>query len=104
MFSRNVLREIRLSSEKTSAWQGIFAAFRKPVFLFATAAVLLISGHFIIQNQSESVPGTTEIAEVDSLEYIDPATEFESIEMLGELMAVSDPGSLSDEALMNLLF
>lgn len=34
----------------------------------------------------------------------DPASELEAVEYLGQLMAVADPGDLSDEAIEDLLF
>ncbi len=38
------------------------------------------------------------------LEAFDPASEFEEVEYRGQLMAVVDPGQLSDEALVDLFF
>lgn len=102
MFARNVMREVRNLDEEAFDWRKVFTWLSRPAFLVAAASVLVLAGIFVLQDQSGYV--SVEPAPTDGVEYIDPAREFESIEMLGELMAVSDPGQLSDEALINLLF
>jgi hypothetical protein len=104
MFSRNVLREIRLLDQKSSPWETLLSLFQKPVILVGAAAVILFTGLILLQNQGDSVVSNGVTPQDEYVESIDPAKEFESIEILGELMAVSDPALLSDEALMNLLF
>jgi hypothetical protein len=104
LFSRNVMREIRRSAPEVSGWQRWREFFRRPVFQLGLAAVAVMGlGLLIFQSpQSSNEPFSGATLEEGS--YPDPAHEFESIERLGELMAVSDPGTLSDEALFNLLF
>lgn len=105
MFARNVLREIRQHESKSNPLGDFFAWLQKPAILVGGAAAILVAGFLVMQTQ-ESKVSVAEVtdSETESVETIDPAMEFESIEMLGELMAVSDPALLSDEALMNLLF
>lgn len=104
MFSRNVMREIRQSSTERGGWQRWMEIFRRPVFqLGVAAAAVFVGGMLVIQNESPTIEQLGS-ATAEESKYIDPAHEFESIERLGELMAVSDPGTLSDEALFNLLF
>lgn len=102
MFSRNVLREVRNLESEGFHWKSLMQWLARPAFLVAASTVLVLSGIALLQNQPEFA--SNDASEVDSYDFVDPAEEFESIEMLGELMAVSDPGQLSDEALMNLLF
>jgi len=111
MFSRNVVREVRLSldDESKSAIVRLFEWLSKPAFLATGAATLLLIGGLYLLQIGGPKPLTPDLANLndpmlESIEMIDPAEEFESIERLGELMAVTDPGVLSDEALMSLLF
>jgi len=104
MFSRNVMREIRQSGRAVGVWQRWIEFFRRPVFKLGVAAVAVcVAGLLVYQTQPQQTDQLG-AAMVEDGGFIDPAHEFESIERLGELMAVSDPGTLSDEALFNLLF
>ena len=101
-FSRNVAREVRKLEDKRSLMQQTLALFRMPVF--ATVAVVVLVGliTFAFQTPSEDGVGTPPvIAEETSF---DPAEELENVEYLGQLMAVTDPAQLSDEALGDLFF
>ena len=104
MFSRNVLREIRKLDHDASLLELIVGWFRRPVFLIGAAASVLFSGMILLQNQEAKMTSTELPSAYEMKTGFDPAREFESIEGLGELVAVSDPALLSDEALMNLLF
>lgn len=103
MFARNVLREIRKESETSRGFAGWFQSILRPAVLVGAVAVLIFAGISALQMQTPEVV-ETDSDPIEELDFMDPAEEFESIERLGELMAVSDPGTLSDEAFMNLLF
>ena len=104
MFSRNVMREIRQSDGAVGFWQSWMTIFRQPVFQLAVAATAVCVAGLLILQKPPTATESLGSATVEDSRFIDPAHEFESIERLGELMAVSDPGTLSDEALFNLLF
>lgn len=103
-FARNVVREARLQeSEKGSLVTSFRSLFqnRVAVGLVATAVVAVA---FVVLNRpfDGSVSGGP-VASVETEEF-DPASEYAEIEYLGELMAVADPATLSDDALADLLF
>lgn len=100
MFSRNVIRAVRLDQDEES---GILAAlvnfFRQPAFASVALGITLLAGGLLLLQQEDS--------DVHSLHSnVEPTLteEVESISQLGELVAVADPSELSDEALLNLLF
>lgn len=111
MFARNVVREVRLLEDDRRKSGSRLSWFFRPAFQLAGAAALLtVCGVFIFGDFN---PGEEPVAQVDSAvpavttedTEVDAYTrEFESIENLGELMAISDPAALSDEALLSLLF
>lgn len=103
-FARNVLREVRLSEDQTAGVLSRVTSFFKPGLLLGAATAVILAGVFVLQNQAPPVSEPVASVIVEDEQNLDIAEEFASIEMLGELMAVSDPGTLSDEALMNLLF
>ncbi|MDP0492458.1 MAG: hypothetical protein Q7Q71_15535 [Verrucomicrobiota bacterium JB023] len=95
-FSRNVLREIRLSEEKTSVWARFGQLVRSPKF--ALPALAIATGATVLfiptSDEGESVANVT--AEETTLQaYMEE-------EML--LAAADDPDLLSDEDLIALLF
>ncbi len=113
-FSRNVIREIRLQEDQRSrgwilGWLGDALKQRATLTGLAVACVVLLFGVFQYQKENVFSPGgpvarvedtTNEISEIDR----DLASEIEAVEYLGQLMAVADPGELSDAALADLLF
>ncbi len=116
-FARNVVREIRQLKDNQGLFSAILSFFRKPTVALGVAAVaLVLFAAFLMADR----PGTTgnnsgtTTAAVDpasstnfdesSSSAFDPAGEFESIEYLGQLMVVADPGQLSDDALADLFF
>ncbi len=112
MFSRNVVREVRLA-EAARAEQGLAAAWLgwllRPTVLTGFAAIACVAiGLALLSTRPSPDTSVVEVSpdaiSEQSMEAYDPAEEYESIEMLGQLMAVSDPGTLSDEALLQLLF
>lgn len=106
-FSRNVLRKVRqISPEKSSLWTGLNQLFSKPALVSCIAACCLFAGlGLIINNSSQVDPASISSNVQTSGDNSDElAEEVVSLDELGELMAVSDPGVLSDEALLSLLF
>lgn len=102
-FARNVVREIRLDSAHETGWlaklKSLFtpqaAAFGGMVAAAVAAALVL----FVVpEENSDREVTVTEVREFD------PASEYEEVEYRGQLMAVVDPGQLSDEALVDLFF
>jgi hypothetical protein len=127
-FSRNVMREVRKlvtgRTEKGLPWDALLAWFRQPAY--AVAAVAVVAGLTAIAVLRSGIlqpsPGGTDapamaaaqpsgaaieestISDADSLEQYDAAEEIENIEYLGQLMAVADPATLTDDALADLFF
>ncbi|MEM6278915.1 MAG: hypothetical protein AAF733_05505 [Verrucomicrobiota bacterium] len=111
-FSRRVLREVREMGEsqrgqRVSWFAEIFQYFSPRIALPALVAVAAVTLMLMFQGGGSSVdessvrPGLVlQIGE----DTVDPATEMEAVEYLGQLMAVADPGQLSDEALADLFF
>ncbi len=113
-FARNVMREIRLHEDQKSLG-GIFSWFggglKQGVALTggAMACAVLLFGLFQIRN-GDKEPSAGPTAQVEYFENeitesdMELASEIEAVEYLGQLMAVVDPGELSDAALADLLF
>ncbi|MEM7697994.1 MAG: hypothetical protein AAF236_06280 [Verrucomicrobiota bacterium] len=116
-FARNVLREIRLQSERR---EGIvsrifdYLATRKLV-VAGVGLALVVSAIVLTQFDSSGDPALASspvlaedalapILESPTAQTFDPASEMVAVGYLGELMAVADPGMLSDEALGDLFF
>lgn len=111
LFARNVVREVRLLEDERRGTGSRLRWILRPAFQLAGAITLLIICGLITFGKLNT--GVDPVAKVNSTEpavitedtVVDAYTrEFESIENLGELMAVSDPAALSDEALLSLLF
>jgi hypothetical protein len=104
-FSRNVMREVRNLEESRPGILGALAAlFRSPVFASgaAVAALVAIGLFFLSGENAAPVASPAIVLEADAT--VDPATQLEAVDYLGELMAVADPGMLTDEALADLFF
>ncbi|MEO0417173.1 MAG: hypothetical protein AAF226_19730 [Verrucomicrobiota bacterium] len=117
-FSRNVVREVRLLEDQKS--KGLFSIFSGRIALAgaACAAIAVAAVWTITQNQSgstslasadpklETSPAITEVVEeTDVIETADVfADELETIDYIGQLMAVADPSMLSDEAFGDIFF
>jgi len=106
-FSRNVIREVRKLESETS-WAARFASlFRSPLAVTASVATVAIAAVAISiwnPNSSETAPPSVAEVEAPASETFDPADELEAVEYLGQLMAIADPGQLTDEALGDLFF
>lgn len=102
-FARNVVREVRLDSTRESGW---FAAVKSLITLRTTAFGGLVAAAVAAALVIFSIPKGANDSEFVGigLEAFDPASEFEEVEYRGQLMAVVDPGQLSDEALVDLFF
>lgn len=116
-FARNVVREVRqLKQTDSGVLEGFFNLFRRPtVALCGTAAIAVFVLAFFLNTQpsGEDSRGGTESSlavgsaidlDANASLAFDPAAEIETIEYLGQLMVVADPGQLSDDALADLFF
>jgi len=92
LFVDNVLGEVRQSAKTKRLFNPMVLAIAAVVIL-ATAVVVNFKS-----NTNQAEVATTAVEEFDLTE------EIASISELGELMVVADPASLSDEALLNLLY
>lgn len=102
-FARNVVREVRLDAARGSDWIASVKSLLTP----RTAAFGgLVAAAVAVALVVFSVPEGSNYDEVvnSQVETFDPASEFEEVEYRGQLMAVVDPGQLSDEALVDLFF
>ncbi|MEM1443815.1 MAG: hypothetical protein AAGF67_15825 [Verrucomicrobiota bacterium] len=108
-FSRRVLREVReIGESKGSPWLERFfgslsARIAVPTLVAAAAVTLMLifqGGNTSPQEPAVSPGLVLQIGE----EAVDPTAEMEAVEYLGQLMAVADPGQLSDDALADLFF
>ena len=105
-FSRNVVREVRkLESDLTWA-DRLGSFFHSPAGALSAVAVAVLALVVIAISRPDSStpPAVAENNEEIAPTNFDPANELEAVEYLGQLMAVADPGQLSDEALGDLFF
>ncbi len=100
-FSRNVVREVRkfVAEEADRKSSGLFGWFRKPVMALAggVAAIVMLALAF---GPQEVEPAGDSVA-ASEVEFY-PTEEFEDVNYLGELMAVTNPAMLSDQAFADL--
>ncbi|MDF1859223.1 MAG: hypothetical protein P1U87_03355 [Verrucomicrobiales bacterium] len=103
-FSRNVIREIRQMESTRGRLQTFLSFFRSPFISGAVAvATIAIASIFFLEVSNQS-PSDNPVAATGLDSGFDPATELEAVEYLGQLMAVTDPAQLSDEAFADLFF
>jgi len=110
-FARNVVRQIRqLETEPLRFWNRLSQWLSGRVLIVGTAACAALAVTLMVISESprstEDGAGftMTSIAEFQGPETFDPASELASIEYLGQLMAVADPGQLDDGALADLFY
>ncbi len=109
-FVRNVLREVRgLEQERSGPWDRLRSLFARPVPLLGATACAGLVAAFVLVSPPEEAPAPDSAYPVLALsenqsDNFDPASEMASIEYLGQLMAVADPGQLDDDALAALFF
>lgn len=102
-FVRNVLREVRGLKQDAPELRGWLRSFlvRPALLIGATAcaglALVLVAP---LLNRTPAPEGRI----LAKSEIFDPASEMASIEYLGQLMVVADPGQLDDDALAELFF
>lgn len=110
LFARNVVREVRLiESSRSSIWNRITRWFSARPLVAATAGCALLAITLVVLSNvpgpSGDSPGFTNSSAVPpKVEAFDPASEMASIEYLGQLMAVADPGQLNEAALADLFY
>ena len=111
-FSRRVLREVRQAAQEPRPWFSIFTgliSWRSATA--ATAVAVICIGTFALLRQSGGDPVTSGPSPLAAAVHaspadtdFDPASEVGNFEYLGQLMAVTDPATLDDAALADLLF
>lgn len=109
-FSRRVLREVRQATQEPRPWFSTwFLSWRGATAAMVAAVVCL--GAFGMLRQSGGDVGTPGPSPLAAAVHaspadadFDPASEVGNFEYLGQLMAVSDPATLDDAALADLLF
>ena len=111
-FSRNVVREVLKLRGSGQEQGGVFEAIRAfftqpvlPVMAGAAAAVAILA--IVFASTGPALGPEVADSSLNSVDGIpvtvfNPAQEIESIEYLGELMAVTDPADLDDTALADL--
>lgn len=108
-FTRRVMREVREIAEMPSrGWFRSFIEFLSPrlaIPAFAAAAAIAL----VFVYEGDETPGANDTVNPGLVLQIghggvDPAAEMEAVEYLGQLMAVADPGQLSDDVLADLFF
>ncbi len=121
-FSRNVVREVRQLRDNGAA-ESWWTRWLRPAtanVAFATLAVAALAIFLVSQShqnqagdssdgqgtvvQVPSVGDSAELPAVPRATEFDPAAEIGNLEYLGQLMAVTDPSALDDNALADLLF
>lgn len=109
-FARNVIREIRLlESSQNRFWNRLSQWLSSRALIVGTAACAALAVTLIVLSESPNPIGEDSgLAHAPvlegSAETFDPASEMASIEYLGQLMAVADPGQLNDAALADLFY
>tara|TARA_R110002096_G_scaffold267648_3_gene461421 strand:+ start:52 stop:453 length:402 start_codon:yes stop_codon:yes gene_type:complete len=108
-FARNTVREVRLMEEnQLSVGARLLSFFGNPSVQACGAVAASIAIALLVffpgsgESPTTSLANSVEVAEVAAA--FDPASEIEEIEYLGQLMAVTDPGKLSDDVLADLFF
>jgi len=107
-FARNVVREVHLEESPSERLGESLLSFFTKRFLntaIAAAAMVTVIAFFPSgETDSPSQPLAQEVpTDIESTEF-DPAMELDEVEYLGQLVAINDPGQLTDEALADLFF
>lgn len=106
-FSRDVVREARKAGSGISFLERLQGALGPKLLVPGAvgAAVAVIVAISIERDDSSLSPAPASPGIVlESDASFDPASEMEAVEYLGELMAVADPGQLSEDAIADLFF
>ena len=104
-FSRTVVREVRHLADKEAASGGFFAWLRQPVVALAGAAAAIAIVAVSLNNEpsEQGLVNSGTIGEnAPDTGIVSPSTEFADVNYLGDLMAVSDPSTLTDRAFADL--
>ncbi|MEX2579621.1 MAG: hypothetical protein WD342_11240 [Verrucomicrobiales bacterium] len=105
-FARNVVRAVRLNSfRQRSLRERIRSLLTSRLTVLGSMAAAVVAVSAVMLADRPEAPTAPEPAlPIGESVAFDPASELEAVEYLGELMAVADPGQLSDEALADLFF
>jgi hypothetical protein len=105
-FSRDVVREVRLISDPSPiTGKGLLAFFSRrwlSTAIAAAAAIAFIAFFPQDKNGVANQPITKEAPIESDFYAFDPASELDEVAYLGQLVAIADPGDLTDEALVDL--
>lgn len=107
-FTRRVMRDVKaLADNPSRRWFADFVSNLSPRVAFpalAAAAAVALAVTFGFQGEKE-LPGVDPgiVLQINETDF-EPESEMEAVEYLGQLMAVADPGQLSDAALADLFF
>ncbi len=107
-FVREVMRDVRRRSEEPVSWfQGLWSPLRlhrlSPLWVTASLALLALAAYVPLTRGPQVNGSAQTLWPLESLtEAFDPASEWATVEYLGKLMAVTDPGQLDDDALAAL--
>jgi len=110
LFARNVIREVRLlESNQHGLWDRLSRWLSSRELVWGTAVCAALAVSLIVLAKNPNTVGIdSDITQASGLEgaseTFDPASEMASIEYLGQLMAVADPGQLDDAALADLFY
>jgi len=108
MFARDVVRRVRLEeSTGRPSWRNRLRSLLSPRVALGGAALAGAAAlAFALLPEPSSPPPAAKTATMAPLraEAFDPVSEMKEVEYFGQLMAVTDPGELDDEALADLMF
>lgn len=109
-FPRRVVREAKaLGRRPVGVFDRLLSGLRQHRALFATgtgafAAITLLLVVEKAGSDREASSGAPAPLAAEAAAHFDPASEMADLEYLGQLMAVTDPGQLDDDALSDLFF
>lgn len=109
-FARRVVREAKsIGLRPVGLYERLIGGFNRHRALFATAtgALAAVALLLVVEKAGPGREGSSGVLTplaVEVADEFDPASEMADLEYLGQLMAVTDPGQLDDDALSDLFF
>ncbi|MBP83889.1 MAG: hypothetical protein CMO61_08580 [Verrucomicrobiales bacterium] len=105
-FSRDVVREVRLINDTPPSTGKGLLTFLNKRWLSAAIAAVAATAFIAFFPRDKNGVASQPVSQETSIEYdfyaFDPASELDEVAYLGQLVAVADPGDLTDEALIDL--